>query len=116
MVRFYSLSFTIPLVKLMVVSTSDALLCPWVGGGGGGGGGGDCSAQEADKPAGLHKVQMSQMSLQITKFRCLSKSPLLRPEPRIISLVTKFQEELNQTLLLKMSLTTSSCSHHLLQL
>ena len=49
--------------------------------------------------------------LVFTKFRCehLSKSLLFRPEPRIISLVGKFQEELNQTLSLKMSLTTFSC-------
>ena len=61
---------------------------------------------------------VSKTTLVFTKFRCehLSKSLLFRPEPRIISLVGKFQEELNQTLSLKMSSTTFSCRSYLLQL
>ena len=47
---------SIPLVKLMVVSTSHAVLCPW--GAGWVGGWELLQLRTADKPAGLHKVQV----------------------------------------------------------
>ena len=86
---------SIPLVKLMVVSTS----LPMEGGGVG-------------RWAGIASAQDSWSLQRHTHTHTHTQSPLLRPEPRIISLVAKFQNERNQTL----SLKNNVISHVFLQI